>query len=244
MQNDCTGMQNGLRDIHLFKTDAKNDHKWVQNNLKEANTKTHKWLWRQNDYKKNACMMTEKGCKTWSRMNFNIVAGCYTADFSLFYTDLQEKCVVNQTVLDEEKRASYLIRRRMFTRWKRNPFLTNTLFSCLCARSYPSHLAIAGQEAVKSTEVAHDVLQGFPDNQTCQGPHSTHHCRATVSNYQPLKGRKAPDKLKLHQTFLKSVVAEVEQVQSKSLFWHLKATFHSQTVCPPAKCFCFGDEKR
>ncbi len=50
--------------------------------------------------------------------------------------------------------------------------------------SHPSHLAIAGQEAVKSTEVAHNLLQGFPNNQSCQGLHSPHHCRATVNKNQ------------------------------------------------------------
>lgn len=30
------------------------------------------------------CIMTKKGCKTRRRMNSNIVAGCYTSDFSLF----------------------------------------------------------------------------------------------------------------------------------------------------------------
>lgn len=49
----------------------------------------------------------------------------------------------------------------------------------LCACSYPSHLPITGQEAVKATEVAHNLLQGFPDDQCWQGLYSSHHCRAT-----------------------------------------------------------------
>lgn len=70
--------------------------------------------------------------------------------------------------------------------WKRKLILTITLlfFFCLGACSYPSHLAITGQEAVKSTEVAHDLLQGFPNNQSCQCLHSTHHYRVrTISFY-------------------------------------------------------------
>lgn len=51
-------------------------------------------------------------------------------------------------------------------------------FFHLTARSYPSHLAITGQEAVKSTEVAHYLLQGFPNDQSSKRLHSTHHYRA------------------------------------------------------------------
>lgn len=49
----------------------------------------------------------------------------------------------------------------------------------LSACSYPSHLPITGQEAVKATEVAHNLLQGLPDDQCWQGLYSSHHCRAT-----------------------------------------------------------------
>lgn len=66
--------------------------------------------------------------------------------------------------------------------WKRKHFII--FFFCLGASSYPSHLAITGQEAVKSTEVAQDLLQGFPNNQSCQCLHSTHHYRVrTISFY-------------------------------------------------------------
>lgn len=53
------------------------------------------------------------------------------------------------------------------------------MFQCFCASSYPSHLAVTGQEAVKSTKVVHNLLQGFPNHQCSQGLHSTHHCRVT-----------------------------------------------------------------
>lgn len=44
---------------------------------------------------------------------------------------------------------------------------------------YPSHLTIAGKEAVKSSEIAHNLLQGLSNHQLGQGLHSTHHCRVS-----------------------------------------------------------------
>lgn len=56
------------------------------------------------------------------------------------------------------------------------------MFVMLCLYSHPSHLAITGQEAVKSTEVTHNLLQRFADNLSCKGLDSAQHCGVSTSN--------------------------------------------------------------
>lgn len=44
------------------------------------------------------------------------------------------------------------------------------------APPYPSQLALTGQESVKPTKVADDLLPGHPNNHFGQCLNSTHHC--------------------------------------------------------------------
>lgn len=101
--------------------------------------------------------------------------------------------IMNHSVLDEQTAAIYLIKINVVKGVKNQATLFSVI-SILCACSYPSHLAITGQEAVKSTEVAHNLLQGLPNNQAYQGLHSPHHCRVTINKDQ------LETVLQLHQT--------------------------------------------
>lgn len=53
------------------------------------------------------------------------------------------------------------------------------IFFCETFRShfsYPSHLPITGQEAIKAPKVPHNFLQRFSNNQSSHGLDGTHHC--------------------------------------------------------------------
>lgn len=56
--------------------------------------------------------------------------------------------------------------------------------------SYPSHLPITGQEAIKAPKIAHNLLQRFPNNQCSQSLDGTHHCSRNRKSEQPSEGNK------------------------------------------------------